>query len=85
MKLADLAASEGTGQPALLKQLYLELPYSEKGIRLHLRRLEATGWITVQKGGADGRGARIQLSAEYWELLTEYETQWSYPGAPEIE
>lgn len=76
MKLAELVASNGAGQASLLKQLYLALPYSEKGIRLHLRRLEATGWITVERTGDDARAAQVELSAGYWKLLNSYATRW---------
>jgi hypothetical protein len=72
MKLAELVASNGAGQASLLKQLYLALPYSEKGIRLHLRRLEATGWIAIQKAGQDLRSAQIELSHDYWSKLAAY-------------
>lgn len=74
MKLAELVAS--TGQGSLLKQLYLALPYSEKAIRLHLRRLESAGWITVKRTGDDGRAAQFALSNSYWRLLETYATQW---------
>ena len=77
MKLAELVATDGPdNQSGLLKRLYLALPYSEKGIRLHLRRLESTGWITVHKIGEDGRTTRVELSAEYWRLLGAYAVQW---------
>ncbi|MDH4391194.1 MAG: hypothetical protein QE285_07190 [Aquabacterium sp.] len=77
MKLAELVATDSADtQAGLLKRLYLALPYSEKGIRLHLRRLESTGWITVHKIGDDGRTVRVELSSEYWRLLNAYAVQW---------
>ncbi len=77
MKLAELVATDGPdNQSGLLKRLYLALPYSEKGIRLHLRRLESGGWITVHKIGEDGRTTRVELSAAYWGLLSAYAVQW---------
>jgi hypothetical protein len=48
------------------------LPYSEKGVRLHLRRLEITGWITVSKAGSDTRSTQVELSEAYWRLLGVY-------------
>lgn len=85
MKLAELVATDdGDSRTGLLKRLYLALPYSEKGIRLHLRRLESTGWITVHKIGEDGRAVRVELSSAYWELLNAYAVQWGVPteGVP---
>lgn len=82
MKLAELVATDGADCNAgLLKRLYLALPYSEKGIRMHLRRLEATGWITTHKIGGEGRAVRIELSSAYWWLMTAYAAQWFAPAA----
>lgn len=82
MKLAELVATDGAScQAGLLKRLYLALPYSEKGIRLHLRRLEATGWITTHKMGDEGRAVRIALSPAYWQLMHAYAAQWFAPAA----
>ena len=55
-----------------LKQLYLALPYSEKGIRLHLRRLELTGWVTVCKTGKGSRTSRVEITDRYWLLMESY-------------
>jgi hypothetical protein len=55
-----------------LKQLYLALPYSEKGIRLHLRRLELTGWVNVLKTGKGSRTSRVELTDRYWVLMESY-------------
>ena len=55
-----------------LKQLYLALPYSEKGIRLHLRRLELTGWVNVLKTGKGSRTSRVELTDRYWLLMESY-------------
>ncbi len=55
-----------------LKQLYLALPYSEKGIRLHLRRLELTGWVTVCKTGKGSRTLRVEITDRYWLLMESY-------------
>lgn len=81
LKLAELVAGGNPGQPSLLKQVYLGLPYSEKGIRLHLRRLEDSGWITVSKASADARAAQVDLSADYWELLNHYAARWTMPAS----
>jgi DNA-binding MarR family transcriptional regulator len=74
--LAKLSVAGWRDRSGLLKQLYLALPYSEKGIRLHLRRLEDTGWIKVSKSGADGRVVQIELSARFWQLLADYSDQF---------
>ena len=65
--LAKLSMAGWRDRSGLLKQLYLALPYSEKGIRLHLRRLEDFGWIKVSKSGKDGRVVQIELSARCWQ------------------
>jgi len=58
-----------------LKQLYLALPYSEKGVRLHLRRLELMGWVTVSKKQGGGRNSKVSLSPRYWELMATYASE----------
>jgi len=72
MTLPQLFTAGIRDRTGLLKQLYLMLPYSEKGVRLHLRRLEITGWITVGKAGRDARSRQVELSGEYWRLLALY-------------
>ena len=72
MNLPRIAAAGDSERQGFLKRLYLTLPYSEKGVRIHLRRLEAEGWITVHKAGKDMRSAQVELSARYWWLLAEY-------------
>jgi len=72
MTLPQLFTAGSRDRTGLLKQLYLMLPYSEKGVRLHLRRLEMTGWITVCKTGRDTRSTQVELSGEYWRLLGVY-------------
>lgn len=76
MSLAQWSARGLTDRSSLLKQLYLALPYSEKGVRLHLRRLEATGWITVYRTREDSRAARVELSDKYWRVLADYAQEW---------
>ena len=72
MTLPQLFTAGIRDRTGLLKQLYLMLPYSEKGVRLHLRRLEITGWITVGKTGSDTRSTQVELSEAYWRLLGVY-------------
>jgi len=72
MTLPQLFTAGIRDRTGLLKQLYLMLPYSEKGVRLHLRRLEMTGWITVSKAGSDTRSTQVELSEAYWRLLGVY-------------
>lgn len=60
---------------AALKSLYLSLPYSEQGIRLHLRRLEALGLVDLGGHAADTRFRRIRLSPTYWTLFDAYQEQ----------
>jgi hypothetical protein len=72
MTLPQLFTAGTRDRTGLLKQLYLMLPYSEKGVRLHLRRLEMTGWITVSKACSDTRSTQVELSEAYWRLLGVY-------------
>lgn len=76
MRLAEWSAAGQRDRTTLLKQLYLALPYSEKGVRLHLRRLEAAGWVKVHRGTTDSRGAQVELSDVAWELLSSYVEEW---------
>lgn len=72
MTLPLLFTAGWRDRTGLLKQLYLMLPYSEKGVRLHLRRLETAGWITVAKTGSDTRSTQLELSLGYWRMLGVY-------------
>jgi hypothetical protein len=73
MRLAQWCAARQRGQQMLLKQLYLELPYSERGVRMHLRRLEAGGWIKIQRTHAgDTRSAEVELTNSAWTVLEDY-------------
>ena len=72
MTLPQLFTAGSRDRTGLLKQLYLMLPYSEKGVRLHLRRLEITGLIAVGKTSRDTRSTQVALSEEYWRLLGLY-------------
>ena len=73
MSLAQWGADDEGQRTGLLKQIYLGLPYSEKGLRLHLRKLEAEGWITLQRAS---RGVQFELTDKYWEALDRYVQQW---------
>ena len=72
MTLPQLFTAGIRDRTGLLKQLYLMLPYSEKGVRLHLRRLEMAGWIAFGKTGSDTRSTQVELSPAYWRLLGVY-------------
>ncbi len=90
MTLPQLFTAGFRDRTSLLKQLYLMLPYSEKGVRLHLRRLEITCWITVDKTGSDTRSAQVELSQGYWQLLGVYAAHCqliggSVEGVPGVE
>jgi hypothetical protein len=67
-----LEAATRDPQGIMLKHLYLSLPFSEKGLRLHVRRLEAEGWISIQQSSDDFRSARVEVSQRSWELVSEY-------------
>jgi hypothetical protein len=56
----------------MLKNLYLSLPFSEKGLRLHIRRLESNGWINIKKSDQDFRSSRVELTPRSWGLLDRY-------------
>ena len=74
LQLGWTASSGDRDQASFLKRLYLDLPYSEKGIRLHLRRLEADGWLVTSKtrGARDSRASQVELTEKYWRLLRDY-------------
>lgn len=74
LQLGWAASSGDRDQASFLKRVYLDLPYSEKGIRLHLRRLEADGWLVARKtkGAPDARASHVELTEKYWKLLRDY-------------
>ena len=72
MAIGPLSSLGELAHGQFLKQLYLALPYSEKGIRLHLRRLELTGWVTVCKTGKGSRTSRVEITDRYWLLMESY-------------
>lgn len=69
-----LEAATRNHQGVMLKHLYLSLPFSEKGLRLHIRRLEAEGWIGVQHAEDDYRSSRVQVNQRSWSLVEEYKS-----------
>ena len=70
--LAHLATRSGVTRPALLKDLYLSLPYSEKGLRIHLRRLEMGAWVRFESMESDSRVRVLHLTEKYWPMLAVY-------------
>lgn len=77
MTLARHSVLRPADRAPLLKQVYLDMPFSEKGVRLHLRRLESDGWVRFRQDGGDSRVLRIDLDKKYWDLLGEYVKCWS--------
>lgn len=69
-----LEAASRNHQGVMLKHLYLSLPFSEKGMRLHVRRLEAEGWISIQHAEDDYRSSRVQVNQHSWALVEEYKS-----------
>jgi len=63
-----------------LKEIYLDLPYSENAIRLHLRRLANEDWIALPRRTGDKRLRQIKLRPNlvtalegYFQVLTREE------------
>ncbi len=76
MKLAELAQDIEGPREGVLKRLYLELPYTHQAVRLHLRRLEADGWISLSPSPVDTRVRLVELSSDYIDLFDEYMAQF---------
>jgi hypothetical protein len=72
MMLVHESALDQGRESIMLKRIYLSLPFSEKGLRIHLRRLEEDGWIVVQKSEGDFRHSRVSLSNKAWAMARKY-------------
>ena len=67
-----LEAATRNHQGVMLKHLYLRLPFSEKVLRLHIRRLENEGWIKIEKSSGDIRSSNVLLSHRSLDLIDGY-------------
>ena len=47
-----------------IKSLFASLPYSDMGMRYHLRRLIDDGWIKIDSNNGDPRMRRVTLTAK---------------------
>lgn len=66
-----LVASRGLGDPASVKDLYLELDYSEARVSDLLRQLVEAGWIVSTQCQKDKRIRRLYPSDKLTHLLSE--------------
>jgi DNA-binding MarR family transcriptional regulator len=76
MKLAELAQDIEGPREGVLKRLYLELPYTHQAVRMHLRRLESDGWISLSPSPTDTRVRLVELSSAYIDLFDAYMTEF---------
>jgi hypothetical protein len=72
LTLAQLGVTPDRRGIASLKKVYLTLPFSEKGMRLHIRRMEANGLLAVKKADKDSRNGELELTPRFWELIHRY-------------
>jgi DNA-binding MarR family transcriptional regulator len=77
LKLAQLAQDIEGPREGVLKRLYLELPYTHQAVRMHLRRLEADGWITLSPWPNDTRVRLVELSTAYMDVFDAYMAEFS--------
>lgn len=73
MSLGKTTAPHMNRTRILLKHLYLNLPYSEKGLRLQLRQLESNGIVSIRRSTENPRSAEVELTEAGWGLLHSYE------------
>jgi DNA-binding MarR family transcriptional regulator len=77
LKLAQLAQDIEGPREGVLKRLYLELPYTHQAVRMHLRRLEADGWITLSPWPNDTRVRLVELSNAYMDVFDAYMAEFA--------
>lgn len=77
LKLAQLAQDIEGPREGVLKRLYLELPYTHQAVRMHLRRLEADGWITLSPWPTDTRVRLVELSSAYMDVFDAYMAEFA--------
>ena len=53
--LTEVIESELNGEELSIKQLFAKLPYSDMGIRYHIRQLTTKGWIVTNETKCDKR------------------------------
>lgn len=53
--LTEVIQSELNGEELSVKQLFAKLPFSDMGIRYHIRQLTAKGWIVTNETKGDKR------------------------------
>jgi DNA-binding MarR family transcriptional regulator len=75
-----LADCDAQNKPPTVKQLLLGLPFSPAGVRLHLRKLAAKGWVREQPDAQDLRVRRILITEKLRLALQTYasraEQEW---------
>lgn len=63
---------EISGQPARLKDVYLEVDRSQGGVRRILRRLAADGWIEISRSKGDQRNRFVTPTPKFKRKIGEY-------------
>lgn len=53
--LLNLYASQQRGEEPIVKALFASIPYSDMGIRYHLRKLLDDGWVELKQSTHDKR------------------------------
>ena len=53
--ISEVIMSELNGEELSVKQLFSKLPFSDMGIRYHIRQLTAKGWIVTNQTDYDKR------------------------------
>lgn len=59
------------GDDLKIKELFANLPYSDMGIRYHLRTLIKNGWLSLHNGDKDTRVKRIKATDKLIERFDE--------------
>ena len=59
------------GDDLKIKELFANLPYSDMGIRYHLRTLIKNGWLSLHNGDKDTRVKRIKATDKLIERFNQ--------------
>lgn len=74
-----LSELNGDQSPLNIKSLLASLPYSDMGVRYHLRRLIEGDWIEIEKDGEDPRMRNViakPKTHKRFDLITDHLTKF---------
>ncbi|MCP8940278.1 MarR family winged helix-turn-helix transcriptional regulator [Alsobacter sp. SYSU M60028] len=72
-----LAATIDSGSRTPARSLYETLGYSEAALRLHIQRLQRSGYLVRARDGEDGRNQSILLTEKFIQAWRAYEAAFA--------